>query len=208
MPRAVRLTAAQQRLRCRPASRRTAVLRSTTLRGTGNKINGMRMLWRPACCQRRQPRRGVHCGSRRQSGTGVQPAPLRPPMEAVPRSPKGHATLRSVRSANGQHTRVPFSTSSCRLDGRRTRLQVFLWTSTKRRCVIPSCTLTGDAWTLDRPPRLAHDFANNRMSWEHARAQWHIKFCGSELPTEPDARIAAWERALKQYRDRSRKELP
>lgn len=76
----------------------------------------------------------------------------------------------------------------------------------KRRCVVPSAGTRVEQWTLDRPPRLADDFASDRLRWEHARAQWHLMFRGSELPIEPDERIAAWERALKQYRDRSSKE--
>ena len=75
----------------------------------------------------------------------------------------------------------------------------------KRRCVVPSGA-TDEHWTLDRPPRLADDFANDRLRWEHARAQWHMTFRGSALPNEPDERIAAWERALKQYRGRNSKE--
>ena len=74
----------------------------------------------------------------------------------------------------------------------------------KRRCVVPSGT-SEEEWTFDRPPRLADDFASDRIRWEHARAQWYMTFRKSVLPTEPDERIAAWARALKQYREHDRK---
>ena len=57
----------------------------------------------------------------------------------------------------------------------------------------------GAAWDLERPPRLAQDFANDRAAWEHARSKWFSSACGSELPADPDARIAAWDNALHRF---------